>query len=194
MNKNKKLIFWGAIAAFVLIIAFWLYGIYNTAIEYEETIDEKWTNLQGSYKTRFDKYTSMLDVVEGAAQQEQEVLIKVTEARALVKQGMNANSIEDKEAANNGLRAITSSLMGYQERYPDLKSMQLFLNYQTEIAETENIIRVARERYSKIIKDYNTHIRKFPNSLVCGSFERKEPLKIEESKTELPDTKMNIRN
>lgn len=190
--KNKKILVYGGIIALILILVFWLMGIYNNAVEYEQVVDEKWGNVESLYEGRFDKYTAMLDVVEGAAKQEQEVLIKVTEARALVKQGMNATTPEGLENANSGLRAITSSLMGYQERYPELKSMKLFENFQIEISGQENRLNIARKKYNEAVKDYNTHIKKFPNSMITGGFDKREMFQATTEKKELPNTKMDI--
>jgi LemA protein len=59
-------------------------------------------------------------------------------------------------------------LMRMQENYPQLKSNDQFMRLQDELAGTENRIAIARRRYNESIRDYNTYIQQFPNSIWAG--------------------------
>ena len=54
------------------------------------------------------------------------------------------------------------------ENYPQLKSNENFLRLQDELAGTENRIAVERKRYNDTLRDYNTYVQQFPNSLFAG--------------------------
>ena len=58
--------------------------------------------------------------------------------------------------------------MRMQENYPQLKSNDQFMRLQDELAGTENRIAIARRRYNETIRDYNTFIGQFPNSIWAG--------------------------
>lgn len=74
--------------------------------------------------------------------------------------------------------ALSYALKGLNiviERYPDLKANQNFLQLQSQLEGTENRIAVERQRYSDIVNEYNTSIRRFPKNMVASllGFERK---------------------
>lgn len=53
------------------------------------------------------------------------------------------------------------------ERYPELKSQELYQNLMVQLEGSENRIAVARGRYIKAIEQYNVTIRKFPAVLTA---------------------------
>jgi LemA protein len=59
-------------------------------------------------------------------------------------------------------------LLLVEENYTQLKSNENFLRLQDELAGTENRIAVERKRYNDTLKDYNTYVLQFPNSLYAG--------------------------
>jgi LemA protein len=189
--KNKKILVWGGILAFVLILVFWFMGIYNNAVAYEEEVDEAWGNVQSQYQRRFDLYPPIIDAIEGAAKQESKVLIAISEARALVKQASQASNPAELQQSSAQLAAVGTSLLGYQERYPELKSLDLFKNFQVQIEGTENRINKARDTYNAAVKKFNTHIRKFPNSMLTGSFDKREAFKADTEAKDRPKTDIN---
>ena len=42
------------------------------------------------------------------------------------------------------------------------------MRLEDELAGTENRIAVERQRYNKVLEDYNVYIRQFPNSIWAG--------------------------
>jgi LemA protein len=54
------------------------------------------------------------------------------------------------------------------ERYPDLKSNQNFLALQSQLEGTENRISVERRRFNDAVRDYNTQVKRVPDSLVAS--------------------------
>jgi LemA protein len=54
------------------------------------------------------------------------------------------------------------------ENYPQLRSSEQFMRLQDELAGTENRISVSRRRYNESLRDYNTFVRQFPNSIWAG--------------------------
>ena len=61
-------------------------------------------------------------------------------------------------------------LIALGETYPELKANQNFLALQTELADTENKIEMARRFYNGAVRELNTAAESFPSNLVAGAF------------------------
>lgn len=162
-------------ALFVLLLALVLSGCgYNTIQEKDEAVTAAWSQVQNVYKRRADLVPSLVATVKGYAQQEERVLLGVTEARAKVGQvtvdPTNAESLAQYQKAQGDLSQALARLMVVVEQYPNLKSDQAFLNLQTQLEGTENRITVERQRYIAAVQDYNTTIRRFPVNLTAKMF------------------------
>ena len=70
-----------------------------------------------------------------------------------------------KFAAEGQLTAGLGRLFAVAENYPQLRSNEQFMRLQDELSGTENRIGVARRRYNDTLRDYNTFVREFPNSI-----------------------------
>jgi LemA protein len=81
---------------------------------------------------------------------------------------MNAQNPQDKIAANGQLDAALAKVLVLTENYPQLRSSDQFMRLQDELAGTENRIAVARKRYNDALRDYNTLVLQFPNSIWAG--------------------------
>ena len=55
---------------------------YNTMVTNSEQVDSQWAQVQNVYQRRTDLIPNLVNTVKGFAQQEKDVLIGVTEARA----------------------------------------------------------------------------------------------------------------
>jgi LemA protein len=112
--------------------------------------------------------------VKGYAQQEQDVLLGVTQARAKVGQ-VNVNpdneqSLKQFAQAQGELSSALSRLLVVSENYPQLKSDALFRDLQAQLEGTENRITVARNRYIQAVQEYNVTVRSFPTNLTAKMF------------------------
>jgi LemA protein len=144
---------------------------YNTLVTENEAVDGAWSEVQNQLQRRNDLIPNLVETVKGFARQEQEVLVKVTEARSRV---AGAGSPEEAMAASNDLSNALARLLVVVERYPELKSDQNFLRLQDELAGTENRLGVARKRYNDAVQAYNTTSKRFPTNLVAMLFRFQE--------------------
>jgi LemA protein len=119
--------------------------------------------------------------VKGYAQQEQDVLLGVTNARAKVGSiQATPELINDPQAfakfqqAQSEMSSALARLLVVSENYPQLKSDQNFRDLQAQLEGTENRITVARKRYIDAVQQYNTTIRQFPVNLTAMMFSYKE--------------------
>jgi LemA protein len=115
--------------------------------------------------------------VQGYAAEEKSVLVAVTEARASATQvKVDASTLTDPaafqkyQAAQAQLSGVLGRLLAISEAYPDLKSNQNFLALQSQLEGTENRINVSRRDYNEAVRDFNTTLRTFPNSIWAATF------------------------
>jgi len=179
MNKRVVTII---IIVVVALLGYNLFvGKYNQMVSLEEEVNSAWANVEAQYQRRYDLIPNLVNTVKGFAAQEKEVLTQVTEARAKASgiqidpSNLNEESLQNFANAQGQLNSALSRLLVTVERYPELKSNQNFLELQAQLEGTENRITVARTRFNEKAKEYNTYIRKFPNTLIASmfGFERK---------------------
>jgi len=150
---------------------------YNRLQSSDEQVKAAWAEVVNQYQRRADLIPNLVNTVKGFAQQEKDVLIGVTEARAKATSvQVNANSVDDPEAfqrfvaAQREVTGALSRLLAVAENYPQLKSDQNFRELQAQLEGTENRIAVARQRFIKATQEYNTLARQFPTNLTAMLF------------------------
>jgi LemA protein len=154
---------------------------YNTIQSSDEQIKANWSEVVNQYQRRADLVPNLVNSVKGFAQQEKDVLLGVTNARAKVgsiqatPEVLNDPAAFQKFQQDQGeLSNALSRLLVVTENYPQLKSDALFRDLLSQLEGTENRITVARNRYIKAVQDYNTTIRTFPTNLTAMAFGYKE--------------------
>lgn len=150
---------------------------YNTMQRQDEQVKAAWSEVLNQYQRRADLVPNLVNVVKGFAEQEKEVLLGVTNARASVGSIKATPELVNDPAAfkkfidaQNQLQGALSRLMLVAERYPQLKSDGIFRDLTAQLEGTENRITVARNRYIKSVADYNTTVRSFPENLTAKMF------------------------
>ena len=166
----------------MLLLATLLSGCgYNSIQSKDEAVKAAWSEVVNQYQRRADLVPNLVATVKGYAAHEEEVFIKVTEARASVgKITLSTDDLTDEakvrqfQAAQGELSNALSRLMAVSENYPQLKADGLFQNLQAQLEGTENRVTVARNRYITMVQDYNTFVRSFPQNITAKMFGYKE--------------------
>jgi LemA protein len=154
---------------------------YNAIQSNDEQVKSAWSEVLNQYQRRADLVPNLVNSVKGFAQQEKDVLLGVTNARAKVgtiqatpELVNDPGAFAKFQAAQGELSSALSRLVAVSENYPQLKSDALFRDLMAQLEGTENRITVARNRYIKAVQDYNVGIRTFPNNLTAMVFGYKE--------------------
>lgn len=153
----------------VLVVALMFGSMYvgrrNEMVRKNETVKNAWSQVDVVLQRRADLIPNLVETVKGFAAQEQQVFGDIANARAAL---LSARNPEERIAANNRLDGALGRLLVVVENYPQLRSNENFLRLQDELAGTENRIAVERRRYNETVKDYNTYISLFPNSVIAS--------------------------
>jgi LemA protein len=165
----------------VAVIAIAMYmsikGTYNSMTTMDEGINEKWSQVENVYQRRADLIPNLVNTVKGYADHEKQTLVDVIEARSKATSvnidptNLTAANMQQFQQAQAGLSQALSKLMVVVEKYPELKANQNFLELQSQLEGTENRIAVERQKFNVATKNYNTYIRKFPQTFWAGIFD-----------------------
>ena len=159
---------WILIGVLVLLVIF-VWATYNGLVTLRVRVEEAWSDITVQLKRRADLIPNLIETVKGYASHEKKVFQDVTEARAAVMQATTEGPKKTAEAENQFEQAL-KSLFAVAEAYPDLKASQNFVELQNELVDTEDKIQASRRFYNGGVRDLNTKIQLFPNSIVAGMF------------------------
>jgi LemA protein len=162
---------------FLFALSFLLNCGYNQIQVLDEQVNASAAEVLNQYQRRADLIPNLGQVVKGYANKEEDILVKVTEARSRVgSMQMTPEMMNNPEAlgkfqkAQGELGGFLSRLMVVQENYPNLKSDSRFADLQAQLEGTENRITVARNRHIQAVQEFNTTIRQFPEVLTAKMF------------------------
>jgi LemA protein len=145
--------------------------LYNGFVTKRNRVDEAVGQIEVQLKRRHDLIPNLVAAVKDYMGYEQDVLTKVTEARAnAVAAGASGTVTAAQVQAENQLTGALRSLFAVAENYPQLKANENVLALQEQLTTTENQIGFARQHYNATINEFNTSIQTFPGVLVAGPF------------------------
>ena len=159
---------WIAIGVVVVIffVILMVFGSYvsakNQMIAKQEAVKTQWSQVDVVLQRRADLIPNLVNTVKGYATHEEKVFDDIANARAAL---LNAKDPQGKIQANGQLDGALGRLLAISENYPNLKADQNFLSLQAQLEGSENRIAVERRRYNETLRDYNTYVRQFPNSM-----------------------------
>lgn len=174
-NMKKSTIVIISIVAFVAILFIWGISVNNSLVKHDEKVQQAWSQVENVYKRRMDLIPQLVNTVQGAANYEKGVLTEVIEARSGVEkvkidpENLSEEQVKSFQQAQDRLsKAVANSIKVTVERYPELTATQGFLNLQQQLESTENRITTERGKFNKEVQEYNTKLRRFPNSIIAG--------------------------
>jgi len=163
------MVMWLSIIAVVFglmaLLIFALIGFYNATIKLRNFVQNAWAQIDVQLKRRADLIPNLVETVKGYASHEKETFENVTKARA---EALSAQSVEQRQQAENTLSGALKSLFAVAESYPELKASENFSKLQVELAETEDKIAYSRQFYNDTTMKYNTKIQTFPGNVLAG--------------------------
>ena len=183
----------GCIVLIILLLGvmvLYVVGLYNGLIQAEETVAEKWAQVESVYQRRADLIPNLVEVVKDYMSYEQETLEKVIQARS---QAVSAGSPEEAIAAEGILSGALGKLFALMENYPDLKANENVSRLMEELSATENKISFSRQFYNDSVMALNNAVEAFPSNIVAGMFNFKPATYFEVAEVETATPKVDLR-
>lgn len=175
----------------IVVIVGFVVLLYNGLVQRRLRVDEAFAQIQVQLKRRWDLIPNLVNAVKGYMDFEQDVLTKVTDARANAV-AAGAQGPAAQADAENALTGTLRSLFAVVENYPTLKANENVLSLQEQLTTTENQIGFSRQHYNASVLDYNTGIQTFPAVLVAGplGFAKREFFEAETEAQAVPQVQL----
>jgi len=182
-----------AIVVVGVVFAALYFGTYNNLVGLEESVDEKWAQVEQELQRRYDLIPRVVNASKLYIQYEGSILQNVTELRSQWAAAMNSGDLDAINDATGKLDSAVSNLIVVIEDYPELKASQVVEDLIVELEGTENRISTERMRYNEAVRDYNRAQRSFPANLWAAGwgFEGKEYFEAKVGAQEPPDVPIN---
>jgi LemA protein len=168
------LVFLGIIAALV----FWMIGIYNRLVNERNRVRNAFAQIDVQLTRRYDLIPNLVEAVKGYMKHERETLEAVIQARNTAVSSLdaakadpaNAEAMKKLGASEGALGSALGRLFALSEAYPDLKANQNMMQFQEELASTENKVAFSRQAFNDAVLGYNNTAENFPNNVIAGFF------------------------
>ena len=159
------------VVVLIVIVGIYFWATYNTLVTLKVRVDEAWSDITVQLKRRADLIPNLIETVKGYAAHEKAVFENVAKARA---ESISATTPADAAVAENHMQSALRSIFAVAEAYPQLQASQNYLQLQGELVDTEDKIQASRRFYNGGVRELNTKIKTFPNTLFVRSLGFKE--------------------
>jgi LemA protein len=184
--------------AIIAALVFWAISIYNRLVNERNRVRNAFAQIDVQLTRRYDLIPNLIEAVKGYMKHERGTLEAVINARNSAEQSLqaakadpaNAEAIKKLGASEGALSAALGRLFALSEAYPDLKANENMMQFQEELASTENKVAFARQAFNDAVLSYNNTAENFPNNIIAGMFrfELASFLEIEsDEKRDVPD-------
>ena len=151
------------VVALVVILGIYLWATYNSLVTLKVRVDEAWSDITVQLKRRADLIPEPdRNASRATPHTRRRVFENVAKARA---ESLAAQGPAEAAAAENHIQQALRSIFAVAEAYPQLQASQNYLQLQAELVDTEDKVQASRRFYNGGVRELNTKIKVFPNSL-----------------------------
>ena len=174
-----------AAIAVAVLLGLAIVVLYNRLVRLRNRVENAWSQVDVQLRRRYDLIPNLVETVKGYAAHERATFEEVTRART---RAQEARTVEEQAEAENVLTAAIGRLFAVAEAYPELRASENFQQLQSQLEDTEDKIRVARQVYNDAVLSYENARETVPTNLVAGmfGFEEKPFFELEEAAREAP--------
>ena len=153
-------------------------GIYNSLVNLRNRVKNAFAQIDVQLTRRHDLIPNLVEAVKGYMKHERETLDAVISARNTAVSNLDAAKIDPSNGdaikklgqSEGALGAALGRLFALSEAYPDLKANQNMMQFQEELASTENKVAFSRQAFNDSVLEYNNKAENFPNNIIAGMF------------------------
>jgi LemA protein len=167
MLLTSVLVCVAALALLIAVPAYIAFATHNRLVALDQRCDTAFGDIDVHLKHRHNLIPPLVETVRGFAKHESDILLGVTEARALA---LQAASPDMRLSAEQNLTQNINALIGMAERYPELKASTHFSELRRELVDVENRVTASRRFYNLAVEEYATTLRQFPGSTIGRLF------------------------
>lgn len=166
----------------VAALVVWGVALFNRLVGLRNRAAGAWADIDVQLKRRHNLVANLVETVKGYMQHERSTLEEVVRARTQAESARGLGGPREAGVAESILGGRIRSLFALAEAYPDLKASDRFMDLQRSLNELEGEIQNARRYYNAVVRDYNTRIQSFPETLLSRSlgFQEREFFELED--------------
>ncbi len=174
---------WLIILGIIVIIGFFVVGIYNRLISLKNRVQNAWGQIDVQLQRRYDLIPNLVETVKGYMEYEKGTLEAVVQARSqamaaresIQKEGgaPSGGAIKELLGAEAALTGSLGNIFALAENYPELRASENMKELQEELRTTENKVAFSRQSYNDQVMLYNTEQEQFPAAIFAGMFGHK---------------------
>ncbi len=153
------------VIAVVVVVALWAILTYNGLVSRRAMVAEGWSGIDAQLKRRADLIPNLVETVKGYATHERTTFDELARLRS---QGGSSDPAQ-RAQAEAAITAAIGKVMAVAEAYPELKASTNFQQLQTELADIEDQIQLARRYYNGAVRNFNVSVQQFPSNLIAGA-------------------------
>jgi len=149
----------GAAGVIVLLLLVGTVSAYNSLVTERQGVETQSKQVDVQYQRAFTLLPQIQELAKQYLQNESSVQTKV----AALRSGACAapSTINEKDQCSSQVTETGNLIIRVvNENYPDLKSVALYQNVQTETINTANKVATEKVRYNDLAGTYNAHIQK----------------------------------
>ncbi|MDP4119234.1 MAG: LemA family protein [Bacillota bacterium] len=156
------LVFLGIVLVLVIISI----AVYNGLVRRKINVSEAWSGIDVQLKRKGNVLPNLIDTIKMQTNYEGDLLKKLTAART----GITTGSNEERMKVNDEVTKLMPSVYAVAENYPQLGANESFRKIMEQVADCEDKISYARNRYNIAVTTYNTAIKVFPGMVFASIF------------------------
>jgi LemA protein len=169
--------FW-IIIGILIVLVVWTIMMYNNLVNLRNRVRNAFSQIDVQLTRRYDLIPNLVEAVKGYMSHERNTLEAVIQARNAAKSGLQKAAADPSDGtAIKQLAALEATLTGtlgrlfaLSEAYPDLKASQNMMQFQEELATTENRVAFSRQAFNDAVMTYNNACQNFPSNLIANGF------------------------
>ena len=176
----------GTLAALLILGVGYGIHMYNDLVSERLKVENQWSQIDIVLKQRNDTIPNLVQIVQGYAIHEKELLEHVTQARS---QYMKAGNGESAVRAAGNLSDVMSKFFAVAEGYPELTANRNFMELQNQYFDLERKAADFRQLYNDTAMRYNRLVLSFPSSMIAGifHFQQKPFFEVQEDVSKSPE-------
>jgi LemA protein len=175
---TELLIILGILLVLVIVLAFWIVGIYNRLVTLRNRFKNAFAQIDVQLRRRYDLIPNLVETAKGYLKHERETLEAVIQARNQAAQAAsnaasdpsNAGAVQALAGAETALTGTLGRFFALSEAYPDLQANSNMSQLSEEMTSTENKVAFARQAFNDAVTFYNTQRETFPSNFFAGMF------------------------
>ena len=175
---TEILIILGILLVIVIVLAFWIVGIYNRLVTLRNRFKNAFAQIDVQLRRRYDLIPNLVETAKGYLKHERETLEAVIQARNQAAQAAsnaasdpsNAGAVQALAGAETALTGTLGRFFALSEAYPDLQANSNKSKLSEEKTSTENKVAFARQAFNDAVTFYNTQRETFPSNFFAGMF------------------------